>query len=278
MKHKLIIVLFVVWMVSCGRKQESQPVSSSESRAFALERENFFSSLKNQDDLTSLAQDAMAFNGSLLNDADRFYQYTSNNVKAAANLGVYISDLNYCVLYKEKDEIKKYFQASYELSKAIQVDQPVLEFLRKRYENNIEQNDSVKAVINQLFSQSTTGLKGTDRERLAGIAMTGYQIENLHLALTTLELLPDNLTTEQQKMQQQLIQYVLDQRGKFEVVYHFVRAHSDPLDPDKNPNYPFFDNGLRELIEAYQHVTGSDSNLNDLHEKVKAIRNKIVQL
>jgi len=278
MKHLLIVVLFAATLVSCGRKQETQPTAPIESRAFALERENFFGSLKNPDDVSSLAQGTMGFNVSFLNDTERFYQYNSNNVKAAANLGVYISDLNYCILFKKKEETRKYFQAAYELSKVIQVDQSILEFLKARYEKNMEQNDSVKSVVNKLLSQSTVGLKGTDRERLAGIAMAGYQIENLHLVLATLASLPNVLTDEQAQTQKQLVQYVLDQRGKFEVIYNFVRVNSDPTDPDKNPNYPFFDNALRELIVIYRSVTDTDPQVHELKEKVDAVRNKIVSL
>lgn len=277
MKHLLFVTLFVV-PLACVRKVENQPASSLESRTFALERENFFGSLKNPDDVSSLAQGTMGFNVHFLNDPEQFYQYNSNKIKTAANLGIYISDLNYCILFKEKEEIKKYFHAAFELSKAIEVEQSLLEFIKARYEKNIEQNDSVKAVVNQLFSQSTAGLKGTERERLAGIAMAGYQIENLHLVLATLASLPDVLTEEQAQTQKQLLQYILEQRGKFEVIYNFVRVNSDPTDPDKNPNYPFFDNALRELIVVYRNVKETDPRVNELRVKVDAVRNKVIDL
>jgi hypothetical protein len=55
-------------------------------------------------------------------------------------------------------------------------------------------------------------------------------------------------------------------------------VNSDPTDPDKNPNYPFFDNALRELIVVYRNVTEADPRLKELQEKVDALRNKIVAL
>jgi hypothetical protein len=276
MKKLLPIFFMTVVMLSCGRKSETE--ATAESEAFALEKENFFNSLKTQDEVARLTPGITGFDASILNDAERFYQYTSNNVTAAANLGIYISDLNYCILLKQREETKKYFQSAYELSKAIKIEQSILAFLLIRYEQNIEQNDSVKAVVNQLFSQSTLGLKGTDRERLAGIAMAGYQLENLHIALTILESLPDVLTEEQTQTQKQLLQFILEQKGKFEVIYNFVRINSDPTDPDRNPNYPFFDNALRELIVVYRNVTEADPHVNELKEKVDAVRNKIVNL
>jgi hypothetical protein len=275
MKRLLLVFFGIVVMISCGRKSESED-DNQQSRAFALERENFFNSLKKPDDVAALIPGLSGFDAALLHDTSRYHGYIDSNVKAAANLGIYISDLNYCILFKQREESKKYFHVAYKLSEAIQIEKSILTFLMIRYEKNIEQNDSVMAVVNQLFSQSTSGLQGTDRERLAGLAMAGYQIENLYLALATLKSLPDVLTEEQSESKKQLLQFVLEQRGKFEVIYNFVRANSDPLDPDKNPDYPFFDNALRELIVVYRAFTVSDSSVSELHDKVSVIRDKLI--
>jgi hypothetical protein len=278
MKQLLLVFSLIMVMISCGRKSGNESDSNPAARAFALERENFFTSLKKPDEVASLAPGLTGFDVSILNDAKRINQYADNPIEAAANLGIYISDLNYCILFQQREESKKYFQAVYELSEAIQIEKSILTFLMIRYEKNMEQNDSVKLVVNQLFSESTIGLQGTDRERLAGIAMAGYQIENLHLALATLESLPDVLTEEQVQAQKKLLQFIIEQRGKFEVIYNFIRVNSDPTDPDKNPNYPFFDNALRELIVVYRNVSDTDPQVDELREKIDLVRNKIVNL
>jgi hypothetical protein len=277
MKQILFLFLFSMLVFACGSKQEKD--SPSESSAFSVERETFFNSLRNPDEVAErLIPDVVAFDSAMLNDPEYFYQYANDDIKAAANLGIYMSDLNYCIIVKEGDEIKNYFNAVYELSKAIGIEKGVLEFLMNRYQANMDQHDSVKLVVHHLFEQSTSKLQGTERERLAGMAMAGYQIENLHLTLSTLQALPDAPTHEQIQIQKELLQYVLDQQGKFEVIYNFVRANSDPLDPNRNPNYPFFDNALRELIVVYRNVTTTDLNINELHEKVDVIRNKIISI
>lgn len=277
MKNIFLLFFLSLLVFACGNKPEKD--SQSQSNAFDVERETFFNSLRNPDEAAAkLIPGIAAFDSSMLNNPEHFFQYVDNDVKAAANLGIYMSDLNYCILLKQGPEIKRYFNAVFELSKAIRVEKNILEFLMNRYQTNIEKNDSVRLVVSQLFNQSTLGLQGTDRERLAGIAMAGYQIENLHLALTTLKSLPATLTNEQIKTQKELIQFILDQRGKFEVVYNFVRANSDPLDPDANPNYPFFDHALRELIGVYHNVTEHDTRVDELSEKVEAIRNKLISM
>lgn len=278
-KQFLMVALLSTLTSSCGQKQGHEQDVSIASREFTLHRENFFNALSNPDQVAGrLIPGLTSYDAGILNDPERFYQYTNSKVNAAANLGIYLSDLNYCILFKQSSETKKYFQAAYELSKAIQIEKGMLEFLMKRYEINMERNDSVKQIVNQLFNQSTLGLQGKDRERLAGIAMAGYQIENLHLALSTLASFPETRTDQQIQSQKLLYSFIIDQRGKFEVVYNFVRANSDPLDPNQNPNYPFFDNALRELIGVYQNININDPNVEDLNEKVTVIRNKIISM
>ncbi len=272
---KLIFtVCLIILLSSCQRNQDTNTPTGA--RAFEAERTTFFNSLKNPEEIVALASGLTGFNPTLLNDTKNYYLYATSEVMAAANLGIYVADLNYCILFKKSEEAKKYFEAVYELSKIIRVEKSTLEFLINRYEANIAQNDSLKLMVGQLLGQSTAGLQGTDRERLAGIAMAGYQIESLHLVLSTLNSLPDTLTDQQTQTQELLLNFILDQRGKFEVVYNFVRANSDPLDPDRNPNYPFFDNALRELIGVYQGIDKSNPNVKELGEKVDAIRNKVV--
>jgi hypothetical protein len=277
MKKVFYVFFLGMLMISCSKQKEKD--ADSESRAFEVERENFFNSLKDPDEVANRLMPGLSeFDSTVLSVPENFFQHATSDIKAAANLGVYIADMNYCILFRQSAYTKKYFNAAWELGKVIRIEKGVLEFLMKRYQTNIEQNDSVKSVVQHLFEQSTSGLQGTDRERLAGIAMAGYQIENLYLVLSTLESLPETLTDEQTQTQKELLNYVLEQQGKFDVIYNFIRANSDPLDPNQNPNYPYFDNALRELIGVYRSVTTSDPKIKELGEKVNAIRNKIISM
>ena len=99
------------------------------------------------------------FNASLMRDPKKYAQYMSDSVKAAANMGIYLSDLNYSVAYKQAANTKEYFTAAHELSKAIGGEKGTLEFLMKRYNDNIPQNDSVKSVVKDLLEKSTLVFK-----------------------------------------------------------------------------------------------------------------------
>lgn len=275
---KSIFMLFIAVLFSaCQGKQENKaaPIST----AFTAERNAFFNSLQDPAEVSAMLLPGLSgFEKSLLHNPKDFHRYASNDVKAAANLGIYLADLNYCILFKENVAGKDYLESAIELSQAILLDKKTLNFLMSRYENNLAQNDSLNGVMNQLLSEATKGLQGTVRERLAGIAMASYQLENLHLALATVETFPETLTEEQRTSKELLIQFISGQQARLEIVYNFIRAHTDPLDPSQNPNYPFYDNALRELLYIYQQSSPTDPKMKELLTAVGVLREKMISI
>jgi hypothetical protein len=295
MKKLLYVLCIATLFVSCQKKQEAQEAPPTEaSPSFEAERSAFFNNMKAPAEVAAQLQATAAeFNPSLLSDPKNYGSYANDQVKAAANLGVYLSDLNYSVAYKQSANTKELFTAAHELSKAIGIEQNILDFLMKRYSDNIAQNDSVKAVVNELFERSTAGLQGTERETLVGIAMSAYQIENLHLALGTIQAYPKDMLPSDARTQILIpvFRLVLEQKKNVETIYGFLKSVVDPTNPDKNPNYPYYATAFEELIAVYNKLNVdekiannqgielmNDAVVQELSEKVNAIRSKIVSL
>lgn len=288
--NRLLLSALLVGLFGCQPKKEN--TASPESAAFTAERNAFFDYLKKPEYARlQLKPVAAYFDSSLLHDPELIYQYAGNEVRAAANLGIYLADLNYCILFDKDHFTQQYFSATVELSKVVGIERTAAEFLQKRYSENITRSDSVRAIADSLFARSIYDRKGTHKEKLAGIAMATYQIENLHLALATVQSFPETLTEDQQETLVQLLEVVLRQHSNVLIIHNFIRTFSDPNDPDKNPNYPFFDNALRELIGVYQKINHvapihktevlsikDSAEIKELQEKVKTIRSKIISL
>ncbi len=295
MKKLLYILCITTLFVSCQKKQEAQEAPPAETTpSFEAERSAFFTNLKAPAEVAAQLQATGAdFNASLMSDPKNYGSYANDQVKAAANLGVYLSDLNYSVAYKQSANTKELFTAAHELSKAIGIEQGILDFLMKRYSDNIAQNDSVKAVVGELFEKSTVALQGTDREKLVGIAMSAYQIENLHLALGVIQSYPKDMLPSDARTQILIpvFRMVLDQKQNVETIYGFLMSIADPTNPDKNPNYPYYATAFEELIGVYNRLNVEDKIANnqgielmndavvqELSDKVNAIRSKIVSI
>jgi hypothetical protein len=290
MKQIVFFLLLGSLIISCQKSKENAAVE--ESKAFEVERNTFFANLlAPAEGAARIQATAAEFNASLMNDPKVYAQYAANEVKAAANLGVYLSDMNYCIAYTQTAQTKEYFTAAHELSKAVGGEKDVLEFLIKRYNENLENNDSVKNVVTDLLKKSTLDLKGTEKEKLAGIAMAAYQIETLHIALGILQSYPKDMLPEDARIVilVPLFKMVLSQQTNVENIYSYLKTLSDPQSPDQNPNYPYYANAFEELIAVYKKLNVNEKIANnqglelmndavvlELSEKVNAIRNKIV--
>jgi hypothetical protein len=270
------ILLGALLFAACQQRTNSG--ERLQSKSFDAERSTFFTSLATPDEAARQLQAiTKEYHRDLLNDPKMFSNYASNPVKAAANLGIYVADLNYSIAYAQAPVVKQYFDAAYELSKAAGVEKRVLEFLKTRYEKNLAKNDSASAVVDALLLKSTRDLQGTEKERIAGIAMAGYQIENLHLALQLFQL------HSKDSAALPLFEMIMHRHASVEIIYNFLKTYTDPLDPNKNPNYPYYANAFNDLLATYNKprtANGSADWMNnvtaDLAEHVTAIRSKIV--
>jgi len=293
MKKLLSLLLLATLVLSCQPKKENTE-EAQVSSSFDVERNAFFSNLKAPAEVAAQLQATAAeFNASLMGDPKLSASYATSEEKAAANLGIYLADLNYSVAYKQSANTKELFAAAHELSKYLGIEQGILDFLMKRYTDNIAQNDSVKAVVNELFEKSAANLQGTSREKLVGIAMAGYQIENLHLALGVLESYPKDMLPEDARTQILIpvFRLVLSQQQNIETTYAFLKTIGDPLNPEANPNYAYYATAYEELIAVYKKLNVDEKIANnqglelmkdevvqELSTKVNAIRNKAVSI
>ena len=289
MKKILFVLLLGSLTLSCQKSKENSEnqATTPDSTSFTNERNTFFSNLLAPSEAAAQLQATGAeFNASLMHDPKKYAQYASNDVKAAANMGIYLSDLNYSVAYKQTANTKEYFTAAHELSKAIGMEQGTLDFLSQRYNDNIAHNDSVKSVMKDLLAKSTQGLQGTEREKLAGVAMAAYQIENLHLALGVIDAYPDDMLPSDARtvILIPIYKMVLGQKENIQTIYNFLKSYSNP----ENPNYQYYSNAFEELIAVYNRLNVderiaknqgielmNDAVMKELTQKVDAIRNKV---
>lgn len=276
---------FLLVLIACEKKQtkEEEMISTT----FEAERQVFFDQMLNPDATVAVIKETqVAFNPELINNPTYFSSYTSQEVKAAANLGVYLADLNYSLAYNQKESAQALFQAAHELSKVVGVEQRMLGFLLIRYNQNLEQNDSVKAIVTELFEGATSGLRGTDREKFIGLVIAGYQIENLHLGLG---LIQSNTNSAEEPKLNRIKELILGQQQPLTTTFQFLMSISDPTNPEKNPNLAYYSTAFRELLAVYGKISPVSSSghedevlnpvmRNELTEKVSAIRTKIIGL
>jgi len=288
---KLFPIILLAVLFSCSSKKDK--VSDViESQALSNAKNNFLGQIDQAKDAAAAIQSTGAdFNPSLLSDASLYQQYVGDTLKSAAVLGVYLSDLNYCVMYGQGEQGRVQFNSAIELGKTLGVDNNVLVYLMSRYYDNISQSDSLMNVINELFEQSTEALKDRRKERLLGVTIAGYQIESLHLGLGIISAYPKDAMPEQTRTRilTPLFDMIVSQQQTIEIIHTFLRTLRDTSNPNHTPNFSFYDQAFYELSEVYQRLEAEeklangrssellrDEVINELSDKVNVIRNEIV--
>jgi hypothetical protein len=291
---KKLLPLFATAVLFACQPGRDKVAETVETQLFENQRNSFFAHMETAPSVAARLQATAAeFNGSLLHDPAAVSNYLGDSIKSAANLGVYLADLNYCVAYQEREVAGGLFNSAIALSKLVGIDQNVLEFLMIRYNDNISNQDSIADVINALYISSTSGLRVQSREPLLGVAMAAYQIETLHLALGVIEGYPKDILPDDSRIQilVPVFKFVLEQQEKVEIIHAFIRTLYDPSNPGKTPNFAYYDQAFSELIDVYKRldvqekVAGnrgaellSDAVVAELSAKVNAIRSKIVSV
>ncbi len=283
---KLCIVLLSVATMSCQKKTTAE--SENPAADVSIVRDAIFAKMLAPGEAAAKLKSIGAdFNATLLNDAGKFSNYTTAENKTAANLGIYLSDLNYCIAYQQKEATRTYFKACLELAKTLGAKKEMLDFITTRYEKNIDQNDSVKSYLAQLDEGAVSFLKDTDRERMAGITLSAYYIENLHIALGIIETYPKDILPDDARtvILVPAFQLVLTQEQNVRTIYNYLKATAK----EDNPNYVYYKTALEDLIATYDrldleekiknnqvHELLTDSVIKELSEKVNVIRDKAV--
>lgn len=281
----LFAVLLSFVVISCQKKQATTENPASD---VSVVRDAIFSKMMTPGEAAAKLKSIGAdFNASLLNDASKFSNYATAENKTAINLGVYLSDLNYCIAYQQKEASKSYFKSCLELARTLGAKKEMLDFIATRYAQNIDQNDSLKSYLSKLDDGAVSFLKDTDRERLAGFILSAYYIENLHIALGIIETYPKDILPDDARtvILVPAFQLVLTQKEGVKLIYSYMKATAQ----EDNPNYMYYKNALEELIATYEKLNVeekiknnkvnellTDAVVKELSEKVNKIRDKAV--
>lgn len=119
----------------------------------------------------------------LTNPTDNLNKYNSGNtVSKTLIMGVYLSDLSYCMLNKKMDEGKNYFKTCTQLSESIGLAKAFQDNnVPQRLEKNMSNDDSVSNIMSEIQMQSDNMLEENQQEYISVIAFSGAWIECMYI-------------------------------------------------------------------------------------------------
>ncbi len=204
----------------------------------------------------------------------------STSYSQSLALGVYSSDLAYCVLNKEKQDAINYMDAVKALSDKLGMSTVFdSETLLKRFQTNIGNEDSIMFILSEIQSKSDEFFSSNERQMSAAIVFSGAWVESMYIAS---HVLPK---TKDSKLATQLA----DQMGILENLIKELTRHQS-----KDSNIPgLLTNlnsiheiiaaipGVKEMMESDKpsevKIEASEQQLKDLAKKLEEVRTSIVK-
>jgi len=105
-----------------------------------------------------------------------------NNFQKAVNLGIYSIDMGYATLYEQNQATFYYLAIIEKLSRELDIRGGFNTSSVKRFETNIQQQDSLYSIILSTFSNTHRYLQENDREDAGLLIIAGSFIEGLYIS------------------------------------------------------------------------------------------------
>ena len=232
---------------------------------------------------TILKMSGASFDKSLLNPAKNISKYVSN-FSRAVNLGTYSSDLSFCLLYKENQDINFYLKNVNELTASLGIEGDFAQRMTQRLKANANNPDSVMQIVAEASVDAYMYLKENQRNNISILITAGGWVEGMHfitnMAHKTQKQEIFGLVASQKKVVKNLIKMlekfetdpeisgILVDVKEISTIYDTLKpAHDDAVaSTDKNVTSV----GNNKSYEV------TKEQLKTILEKVEALRNKII--
>jgi hypothetical protein len=183
-----VFFLCIFLVIGCGTKKSDGDPDKDVNNA-AVVRDDVLKSLRSSRIPDQVRFSREAIDNGLLNDVDRTNHYlkAGNKGAAAANLGVYMSDLSSLITHGKRDEANRYFQACLTLSEFIGMKKQFSQAIHLGFNDIIEGDENLQKSLDVLFEDATNTAEQKEFKKLHASALTGYYIEELYLLASYLK-------------------------------------------------------------------------------------------
>ena len=288
--------IFILLFTSlCCTSCKSTDKKEEESTGFQTESEQSVDSLKERsvyyrfpsakEMLSYIKTEDLSYRTGLVNQVEHLERYHSTREKAL-NLGVYLADLSYMILFEKTQEIKEYFNAIFNLSAELRINVPHEERLLENISDNVHNPDSLIQIADQYHTDIIDYLLKTGKEKTLAVISTGTYVEGLYIAS---HLISDYSRRES------AVKKIVEQKHAFKNLTNFAKDFSTDLNTRYSLDYLERINNYFEKFPVIKEETdvkrkndstlifeGGDSikitkeHFENLKEEVTQIRQEII--
>lgn len=182
MRKIFLLILVVIVFYSCDENTESVSDNFSEisENIDTLPVQKVYLSLPAPMEIASIIRKHKdRFDVELINPIDNVSSYLTTEAQAF-NMGVYIADLSFAVIFNQQKYIVPIYKCTIELADNLGIMDGFDDSLRQVIEINIEDLDSLQRLLSSVYFNSDAYLKENGRERTTTQIMIGAWIESFY--------------------------------------------------------------------------------------------------
>jgi len=147
-------------------------------------------------------------------DASKYSSQKGQSV----NLGIYAADLSYAGIYEQKEEAMLYLKCANQLATSLGIPNAFNESTIGRIQDNMNNQDSLLAIITQDYWNTDSYLKNSDRQETSALIMAGGWIEGFYIATQIATHSTGN---------QQLFNRIAEQKASLNQLVSLVNTYPD---------------------------------------------------
>lgn len=231
-----------------------------------------------------IQKSGITYDKSILSTSNKVNTYSTDFARAL-NLGIYGADLGYVSLYNQTQDALGYLASIKQLTDKLGIsaafDGPTMD----RIKNNITNKDSMMVLVGIAYRGSDAYLKENQRTDISSLILTGGWIESMHFSLTAYKAKSTDAIRYRIAEQKQALNSIIKILGGYSTP-EVTQLHAMLTDLAKvydgiqfkyNFVAPVTDTTKKvTYINSTTEVVVSDEQLSQIAEKLKQIRNKIV--
>lgn len=225
------------------------------------------------------------FSAEMLNPNTEATKYSTTEAQAM-NLGVYGADLGYSLIYGQSQSAFKLLATCKNLSTELGISPGLYSSLMKRFEGNLENRDSLLAMVSELNRLSDEYLKENESEDVSALILYGGWVESLYFTTTLSAKMENaelrNRVGEQKNSLENLIGLMgqVNRDGRLDAAIADLQALKTTFDQVEY-TYEFVAPETvaakkLTIIKSKSQVTVSDATMAEITSKIEAIRNTII--
>lgn len=139
-----------------------------------------------------LKEEKTIFKTTSLNPSANVSKYNTTDSRAI-NFGIYAADLAYCSMFEKNQQTAEYYAVAKKIADELGLIEGFDKNITKRFENNIQNSDSLYQIANEAYWTAYSFLENEDKTNILPFIIIGNWIESVYIAIKSIdEFSPDD--------------------------------------------------------------------------------------